>query len=106
MEAMSKIVPLTVQWLLCLMVVEILTREILDAPQPDGLSIVRKKLGMLIVVSLGYIVEGALAPSVGVAAPVGTFYIVLESLAILENLSRLGVPLPRALVRTLRRMRG
>lgn len=104
MEALLKIVPLTVQWLLCLMMVEILTAGILDLPDPDGQSLIRKKLGMLIVVILGYMIDGALAPLVGVAEPVVTFYMVVQAVAILENLSRLGIPLPAMLLRTLRQL--
>ena len=106
MEAMLKIVPLTVQWLLCLMMVEILTVEILDGPRPDGRSMIRKKIGMLIVVALGYITDSALAPAPGVAEPVCAFYIVVQATTILENLARLGIPLPAVLIRTLRQIRG
>jgi phage-related holin len=106
MEAMMKIVPLTVQWLLCLMVVEIVTAGILDAPFPDGASMIRKKLGMLVVVSLGYILDSALAPAIMIAEPIGSFYIIVQALAVVENLGRLGIPLPAGLVRTLRQIRG
>ena len=106
MEAMLMIVPLTVQWLLCLMMVEILTAGILDLLHLDGASILKRKIGMLIAVALGYILDEALAPAIGIAELVGTFYLVVQTLAILENLARLGVPLPEELLRRLRRMAG
>jgi phage-related holin len=106
MEALLTIVPLTVQWLLCLMMVEILTAALLDPTRSETVSILEKKLGMLVVVSLGYVLDGALAPAIALAEPIASFYIIVQALAIVENLRRLGIPLPAALIRTLKQMRG
>lgn len=63
-----------------------------------------KKSGVLIVIGLGAVIQ-PFAGDIPLAKMVSMFFIAHESLSILENAAKAGIPLPEQLVETLEKLR-
>lgn len=63
-----------------------------------------KKAGILMAVAVCYGLDSALHLEIPLSQVVTGFFVLYEAISILENLGRMGVPLPGALLRTLKVM--
>jgi toxin secretion/phage lysis holin len=64
-----------------------------------------KKTGTLLIVALAVTLDPYVS-DIALAKVVALFYCITESLSILENAGRLGIPLPSALVEALSKLRS